>query len=94
MIHNLSTILFLIGIMILIFSHIKLIHSCNYTKRDVITMSIYLVVAIILVGVAWILREVRNNEKYKDFPLRTGKLLGGTVFASYPDNVPGSGWIM
>ena len=35
-----------------------------------------------------------EKEKYDyNYALRTGKLIGGSVFASYPYNAPGLGWI-
>jgi len=92
MIDKLSTILFLIGIMILIFSHIKIIHC---TKKDIITTSILVVDALIFLVVAWVLREIRNNENYDyNYAIQSGKLVGGTVYASYPQQVGGLGWVL
>ena len=95
MIDKLSTILFLVGIMILIVTHLYLLRtgkSC--THKQILTMSIWVVLSIILMAVAWILREKRVNEKYYDYAYQDGKLISGKVFASYPDNVPGTGWIL
>ena len=94
MIDKLSTILFLTGIMILIFSHIN-IHSGKCTKKNIMTMSILVTIAIIFLIVGWVLREVRNNEKYEyNYAIQSGKLIGGTVYASYPQQVGGLGWVL
>ena len=94
MIDKLSTILFLVGIMMLIVTHLYLLRtgkSCSH--KQMLIMSIWVVVSIILMGIAWILREKKVNENYYDYAVRDGKLVAGTVFASYPENVPGLGWI-
>jgi hypothetical protein len=83
MVDKLSTGLFTIGILILIIN-------------SSISSNIWSFISIILMVVAWILREVRENEGYVnayDRARKTGYLVGGTVYASYPENVPGLGWI-
>lgn len=95
MIDKLSTIIFLIGIIILIVPNIMLLHKKSYIDyKQLITLNIYTVISTIVIGIAWFLREGKAREMYDyNRALRTGQLAGGTVFASYPDNVPGLGWI-
>lgn len=100
MIDNLATILFLIGVLILIGSRIYMQKSKTCTPKQRAIMSICALVSILFMGGAWILREMRNKEKYYPFPdddyryaIESGKLVGGTVYASYPENSPGLGWI-
>ncbi len=95
MIDKLSTILFLVGILILIINNMYFIGVCNFNNQMVI-VSICVILSIILVIVAWVLRERReksNKENFYDYAYQDGRLIAGTVFASYPDNVPGIGWI-
>jgi len=95
MIDKLSTIIFLIGILILMVPNIILLRKkSDIDYKQLTTLSIYTVISIIVIGIAWLLRERKAREQYDyNHALRTGQLAGGTVFASYPDNVPGLGWI-
>lgn len=59
--------------------------------------SIQLILLIFLIYLCFDYRK--KTEKYdydRENPnaLITGKLVGGSVFASYPENSPGLGWIM
>ena len=96
MINKISTIIFLLGILILFIVNIKIIHSKeNYSIQQQIIMTSCIIISIIMIIGAWILREFRHNEKYGyDYTYQTGKLVGGTVYASYPENVGGLGWIL
>jgi hypothetical protein len=97
MIDKTSTIIFLIGILLLIVSHVYMNKSNTCTS---IIMSICVVVSILLMGGAWILREVRKNEGYK-FPSDDYRYAindcayvgGGAVCASYPQIGPSLGWV-
>jgi hypothetical protein len=91
MIDKISTIVFLIGMLILIIVHIKLLHT-----EHCIIMTIVAAIAIIIIGSAWILREVRDKEQYTDYPFgyKSGKIVAGTVYSSYPHAVPGLGWVL
>lgn len=95
MIDKLSTIIFLGGILILIVPNVILLRKKTDIKyTQLVTLSIYTVVSIFVLVFAWLWREKKAKEKYGyDYAIRSGQLVGGTVFASYPDNVPGLGWI-
>lgn len=95
MIDKLSTIIFLIGILILIIPNIMLLSKkSDVDYKQLVTLNIYTVISVIVIGIAWFLRERKAREQYDyNSALRTGQLVGGTVFASYPDNIPGLGWI-
>ena len=97
MIDKTSTILFLIGLLILLAVHVKMLHSNkNYNHDQQITMTIWVVISIVVLGAAWVIREIRYKDNFNNYPYayKSGKIVGGTVYASYPDEVPGLGWIM
>jgi len=96
MIDKLSTIIFLIGLLILICVHIKMMRSKEYyNQKDKSIMTLWVVVSILLIGAGWIIGEIRDKEKYAyDYAYQSGKLIGGTVYASYPENSPGLGWVV
>ena len=97
MIDKISTIMFLVGLMILLMVHVKMLHSKKvYNRGKQITMTIWVVISVAILGAAWILREFRNTEKYNNYQYayRTGKIVGGTVYASYPEQTGGLGWIL
>jgi hypothetical protein len=50
-------------------------------------MSVCFFLSIIFIVSGCIIREKNINERY-------GKLIAGTVYASYPEEVPGLGWIL
>ena len=78
---NVPQILFSIGIAILIYVNIN-----NKPNRMWLTASTLFIIC------AWITKYI--DEKYSyNWAKRSGKLVGGTVFTSYPENVPGLGWI-
>ena len=92
---NTSTILFLTGLVILLVK-VSIIGK-DYTKTQALNMTIWMSIIILLLGGAWILREyqISKYEKYGyDYAYRTGQLVAGTVFTSYPENVPGLGWVL
>ena len=95
MIDKLSTIIFLIGILILTIPNIMLLSKkSGVDYKQLVTLNIYTVISVIIILFAWFLRETKAREQYDyNRALRTGYLAGGTVFVSYPDNVPGLGWI-
>jgi hypothetical protein len=74
-----STILILIGLMILIRLHIQSTTS--------VSISVWFFLSIIFIFSGCVIREKKINERY-------GKLIAGTVYAAYPENVPGLGWIL
>lgn len=97
MIDKISTILFLVGLLILLVVHVKMLHSNkDYNHDQQITMTIWVAISIVILGAAWILREFRNKEKFNNYPYayKTGKIVGGTVYTSYPEEMPGLGWIL
>jgi hypothetical protein len=97
MIDKISTILFLIGLLILLAVHVKMLHSNkNYNHDQQITMTIWVVISIVVLGAAWVIREIRYKDNFNNYryAYQSGKIVGGTVYASYPDEVPGLGWIM
>ena len=64
MIDKISTIMFLVGLMILLMVHVKMLHSKKvYNRGKQITMTIWVVISVAILGAAWILREFRNTEK-------------------------------
>ena len=71
----------------LVISRLHLAKNCN------IVISVWFLISIACISVAWIMREINIRESYYDYAYQDGKLIAGTVFASYPDNVPGIGWI-
>lgn len=86
------TILFLAGILLLLIKAI--IIGKDYTKKQALNITIWMTIIVLLLGGAWILRENKRKEEYGyDYAYRTGQLVGGTVFTSYPTTVPGLGWI-
>lgn len=95
MIDKLSTTIFLVGILILIVPNVILLRKKTEIKyTQLVTLSIYTAVSIFALGFAWLWREKKAKEKYDyNYAIRSGQLVGGAVFASYPDNVPGLGWI-
>ena len=96
MIDKLSNIIFLIGLLILIGVHIKMMRSTeDYNQKQKLIMTIWIIVSILFIVGGWILREIRHKEKYDyDYAYQSGKLVGGAVYASYPENVPGLGWVI
>jgi hypothetical protein len=88
---KISTIVFLIGMLTLIIVHIKFLKEERF-----ITMTIVAAIGIIMMGSAWVLREVRDKEQYTYYPFgyKSGKIVAGTVYSSYPHAVPGLGWVL
>lgn len=83
-----SFVLFLLGILVLLVP-IFISSSLKSSKSFVLSN----ISAMILLIISWVIRD-KNTEKYDyNYALRTGKLAGGTVYASCPDMVPGLGWI-
>ena len=90
MIDKLSNIIFLIGLLILIGVHIE-----DYNQKQKLITTIWIIVSILFIVGGWILREIRHKEKYDyDYAYQSGKLVGGAVYASYPEKVPGLGWVI
>lgn len=89
MFDKLSFVLFLLGILVLL-APVFISSSVKSSKSFIVLSNIS---AMILLIISWVIRD-KNTEKYDyNYALRTGKLAGGTVYASYPDMVPGLGWI-
>jgi|TARA_Y100000389_G_scaffold46942_1_gene41994 hypothetical protein len=89
MFDKLSFVLFLLGILVLLVP-VFISSSVKSSKSFIVLSNIS---AMILLIISWVIRD-KNTEKYDyNYALRTGKLAGGTVYASYPDMVPGLGWI-
>ena len=87
---KLSIALFLLGLLLLLLpiftsspvkSNKSFIVGCNMC-------------AMVLLIISWVIRD-KNIDNYDDYnyALRTGKLVGGTVYASYPEMTHGLGWI-
>ena len=90
--NSIPVILFFTGIFLLIMKTIMI--SNDYNKKQSLNITIWITVIILLLGTAWIMREYNKKEDYDyDYAYRSGKLVSGTVFSSYPDNVPGLGWV-
>ena len=87
MIYNSSTILFLIGLLILMIPYIIIL--CK--KEDVVYETFILCIIIIAITMPLIKKD-RENYEY-NYALQTGKLVGGVVYSSYPSYTPGLGWI-
>jgi len=86
----LSNYLFSLGVGINIILQMFLL--CKQRIKNMNCFMIISFASLILIISSWVVRE--TYEKYSpNWPYRTGKLVGGTVFASYPENVPGLGWI-
>ena len=96
--NRLPTIIFLIGILILIITQLRIL------KKDTshVYTTIWIIFAIILLVVAWIIRQaqirqIRKYEKYAndyDYAIQNGLLVAGTVYAAYPEQVGGLGWVL
>lgn len=93
--NRLPTIIFLIGILILIITQLRIL------KKDTshVYTTIWIIFAIILLVVAWIIRQVQISkyEKYAndyDYAIQNGLLVAGTVYAAYPEQVGGLGWVL
>ena len=84
-----SDILFMSGLLILILQIILL-----YSKDGMSMYILFMVISVLLITLGWIYKNI--SEKYPDYNYakQTGKLVSGTVFASYPENAPGLGWII
>jgi hypothetical protein len=56
----------------------------------------YLFVVIVAILLVYLYRNRENYDYDAENPnaLRTGYNVAGTVYASYPGNVPGLGWIL
>jgi hypothetical protein len=85
----LYSVIFSIGILILVFTQIYVFKR----RGNLDNIFIWNILSVILLSISWILREKRINEKYYDYAYQDGKLVAGTVFVSYPSNVPGLGWL-
>lgn len=87
---KLSIALFLLGLLLLLFP----VFTASSVKSNKSFFVCCNICAIVLLIISFVIRE-KNIEKYDDcnYALRTGKLAGGTVYASYPEMNPGIGWI-
>ena len=89
MFDKLSLSLFLLGLLFLLIP-VFISSSLQSNKKYIVGCNIC---AMVLLIISRVIRE-KNKEKYDyNYALRTGKLAGGTVYASYPEMVPGLGWI-
>lgn len=55
---------------------------------------LFLFITVILIGILLKNKESYDYDRENPNALRTGYNVAGTVFASYPDNVPGLGWVL
>jgi hypothetical protein len=92
---KLSLVLFILGLSALLISNIILI----YHSRDYYYLAMFLFATILLL-LGWVLRD--KEEKYRncfgwpnayDRSIQSGKIVAGTVYADYPENTPGLGWL-
>ena len=83
-----SSLIFSFGIFLLIMSTIIFLYTKN--KHLFILCN---VMSMTLLIVSWVLREHKIEKYSYDYALQTGKVIGGTVYSSYPENSPGLGWI-
>ena len=66
----------------------------DYNQQKKVTMTIWVIFSIILISGAWILREYKHEKYDYNYAIQNGKLVGGTVYASYPEQVGGLGWVL
>jgi hypothetical protein len=95
MLNKISTILFLIGVLIIIILNIKLIKNKTFHP---IYHTITIIFALLFMGVGWLINEFGESyssyvPSYSQYD-KNGKLIAGTVYADYPGNVGGLGWIL
>jgi c-di-AMP phosphodiesterase-like protein len=88
---KLSTILFLVGFIMSILITIKVM----YSKEKLSKIVILLFVTIVILEASWILEKFKNKEKYEyENAYKNGKIISGTVYADYPQEVGGLGWVL
>lgn len=89
--NKLTTIVFILIVFILILLHIKIIHSRTKNTHEILL--IFFVDIIILV-IVWTIIDSIYKEKYEyKNAHKSGKIVAGTVYADYPEQVGGLGWI-
>lgn len=81
-----------LGILILAF--ILLILSITFSKTfSLMLLLLFLSLISFLVYYKVVTSEKYNYNKENPNALRTGQIVAGTVYASYPQNAPGLGWV-
>lgn len=76
---------------ILILSILLAVVLIDLQKEHEILLLSFIPILVLLYGRA----KKRETYEWRDPNyLRTGKLVGGTVYASYPNKSPGLGWIL
>lgn len=58
------------------------------------TILIAVFITFFLIGLLWTYNENYDYDAENPNALRTGYQVAGTVYASYPGNVPGLGWVL
>ena len=97
MINSISRIFFLIGLIILIIVQTNLLlNTEKFSHSEKIKLSIPVIASIIFICVAWILKEVScKKEKYNyNKEYQPDRIVSGTVYASYPEQTGGLGWVL
>jgi len=94
MTNNTSNMFLIGGIILILVSNMKLMYSSSYmSAKDIWCSGMMSLVGVLCLIISLFWREY--YEKYSpDFPYVTGKIIGGTVFASYPNETPGLGWVL
>lgn len=91
-VYHIPRILFTLAITILVVINVVTLKGEKFSKIS----SIISLVSLLVIFIAWILEK--KIETYLDSSYRnayvTGRLAGGTVYASYPYATPGLGWIL
>lgn len=93
MISDTSNIFFILGVILIVVANVKLMYKMSV--KDIWCSSMITMAGIICLIISLFWREY--YERYEinpNFPYVTGKLIGGTVYASYPEKTPGLGWVM
>ena len=90
---TISNILYSVGVVILLVTHLIMLK--NGKDTNIYLHLILVFPGIIFIITAWIVEIKVRKEKYDyNYALQSGNLIGGTVYASNPSNVPGLGWVL
>lgn len=90
-----SKLLLIYGVFLFVMLNTGLCLDCEPKKEFYICV---IIIALFSILIGWLLKNKVEKYYYSlDSSYRnayvTGKLVGGTVYASYPWNVPGLGWV-
>ena len=83
------SVLFGVGIILLLFTHINMLKHPD----QIVLMAVLNLVAVGFLIASIVAKKHRESYEY-NYAMQTGKIIGGTVFASYPEATPGLGWVL